>query len=490
MPKETGGTYKVPGVDDDFIEYGKDLAAQPTSIPGLLIFDLPVHGDNRGWFKENWQRAKKLRIGLPDFGPVQNNISYNLTRGTTRGIHAEPWDKFISLAKGRVFVAIVDLREGETFGHVETLTLDPSKAVFVPRGCGNSFQTLDDDTVYTYLVNDHWYPDAEYTFLNLADPTVNIKWPIPLDKAELSEKDKKHPFLKDVIPMKPRKTLIIGANGLLGRALQRVFPDAEHTDKATFDITNPASYEGRNWRQYEYIINASGYTKVDEAETPEGRKQAWLLNANAMDLLAKVASDNAITLVHISSDYVFDGATSVHDEDELYSPLNVYGQSTAAGDIAARLAARHYIIRSSWMVGEGKNFVDTMRRFAETGVNPKVVDDQWGRLTFADDVAAAIVHLIKTGQSYGTYNVTGDGKTTNWAEIAKKTFELMGHDPSRVTPISTATYIDQADISIAARPRLSELSLEKIKATGFTPPNWEDSLRNYVTEQKGSKHGK
>src|SRR5258708_34989109 len=117
------GTYKIAAIDDDFIEYGKDLDAKPTSIPGLLIFDLAVHGDNRGWFKENWHREKKGRIGLPDFGPVQNNISYNLKRGTTRGIHAEPWAKFISVAKGRVFTAIVDLREGETFGRVETITL-------------------------------------------------------------------------------------------------------------------------------------------------------------------------------------------------------------------------------------------------------------------------------------------------------------------------------------------------------------------------------
>ena len=92
------------------MEFGKELKAEETNIPGLIVFDLPVHGDNRGWFKENWQRAKQCGLGLPDFGPVQNNISFNTKRGVTRGIHAEPWDKYISIAAGSVFGAWVDLR--------------------------------------------------------------------------------------------------------------------------------------------------------------------------------------------------------------------------------------------------------------------------------------------------------------------------------------------------------------------------------------------
>ncbi|MEO7905123.1 MAG: dTDP-4-dehydrorhamnose 3,5-epimerase family protein, partial [Candidatus Saccharimonadales bacterium] len=136
--------------------FGKNLEVQTTSIPGLLVFDLPVHGDNRGWFKENWQREKMTALGLPDFGPVQNNISFNAEKGVTRGIHAEPWDKYISVASGRVFGAWVDLRAGDSFGTVFTIEIDPAKAIFVPRGVGNAFQALEDNTAYTYLVNDHW----------------------------------------------------------------------------------------------------------------------------------------------------------------------------------------------------------------------------------------------------------------------------------------------------------------------------------------------
>lgn len=183
------------------MQYGKTLAAHETTIPGLTLFDIPIHGDNRGWFKENWQREKMTALGLPDLGPVQNNISFNRNIGTTRGIHAEPWDKFISVATGRVFGAWVDLRDGDDFGSVFTAEIDPSVAIFVPSGVGNAFQTLESDTAYTYLVNAHWTPAAEYTFLNLADETVAVPWPISLESADLSEKDRQHPRLSDVIPI-------------------------------------------------------------------------------------------------------------------------------------------------------------------------------------------------------------------------------------------------------------------------------------------------
>lgn len=168
------------------IAFEKELAVADTGIGGLKVVDLAVHGDSRGWFKENWQRAKMTELGIPDLRVVQNNVSYNDSRGVTRGIHAEPWDKFISVARGSVFGAWVDLREGSaTYGKVFTCTLDPSKAIYVPRGVGNSFQALEDGTAYTYLVDAHWSLELKrtYTFVNLADPELAIEWPIPLDQA-------------------------------------------------------------------------------------------------------------------------------------------------------------------------------------------------------------------------------------------------------------------------------------------------------------------
>jgi dTDP-4-dehydrorhamnose 3,5-epimerase-like enzyme len=177
------------------IEFSKKLTAHETPIPGVVLYDLPVHGDNRGWFKENWQREKMVALGLPDFRPVQNNISFNEKAGTTRGIHAEPWDKYISLCHGRAFAAIVDLRPGPGFGRVETFDLHPGNALYVPRGCGNSYQTLTPDVVYSYLVNEHWSPEAQYTLVQAFDPALGIDWPIPAERAIRSAKDIGHPPL-------------------------------------------------------------------------------------------------------------------------------------------------------------------------------------------------------------------------------------------------------------------------------------------------------
>lgn len=472
------------------LEFSKELKFEKTTIPGLLIADLPVHGDSRGWFKENWQNEKMSNLGLPEFGPIQNNISFNAEKGVTRGIHAEPWDKYISIGSGRIFGAWVDLRAGESFGAVFTAELDPTKAIFVPRGVGNSFQSLEDNTVYTYLVNDHWSAETvpQYTFLNLADKTIDIKWPIPLDQAGLSDKDKLHPDLANVKPMQPKRTLITGSNGQLGRALQIEFPDAEFTDSTDLDITSPNLDTARPWRQYETIINAAAYTAVDKAETPEGKPIAWEINARAVANLGKIATKYNITLVHVSSDYVFDGTIDNHTEDEKFSPSGVYAESKAAGDIATSMVPKHYIARTSWVIGEGNNFVRTMKMLADRGTKPSVVNDQIGRLTFTDDLARGIKHLLSHQPNsnsqlpianYGTYNISGDGKPASWAEIAADVYELSGHSRDEITGVSTEEYYRGKD-DIAPRPLQSTLNLDKIKSTGFVPKNWEESLKEYL----------
>jgi dTDP-4-dehydrorhamnose 3,5-epimerase len=178
-----------------------ELQVTETIIPGLFEVSLPVFGDKRGWFKENYQKEKMEALGLPHFEVVQNNFSYNVEKGVTRGLHAEPWEKFISLANGSAFCAWVDLRQGPTFGQTLTLELNPGKAVFVPHGVANGYQTLEEGVTYTYLVNAHWSPEAKYTFVNLFDPALGIDWPIPREQAIVSEKDEKHPLLQDVTPM-------------------------------------------------------------------------------------------------------------------------------------------------------------------------------------------------------------------------------------------------------------------------------------------------
>lgn len=462
------------------IEFGKQLTTYETPIEGLVVYDLPVHGDARGWFKENWQKTKMTAVGLPDFGPVQNNISFNAERGVTRGLHAEPWDKFVSIGAGSVYGAWCDIREGSpTYGNTFTVALDPSKAIYVPRGVANGFQATEDNTVYMYLVNDHWSADAQYSNVSIFDESLDLNWPIALNQAIVSDKDKNHPTLTDVTPIKPKKTLIVGANGQLGRAFQTLYPDAECVDRDSLDISSPDIFTARRWRDYGVILNAAAYTAVDQAETDEGRRDAWAANATAVANLSKIATDNGITLVHVSSEYVFDGTAELHTEDEPFSPLGVYAQSKAAGDIAASLAPRHYIARTSWVIGDGKNFVGTMQMLAEKGVKPSVVSDQIGRLTFTQDLAAGIKHLLDTHAPYGTYNISNDGEPASWADIASEVYTLSGKSADDVTPVTTAEYYEGKE-GIAPRPLQSTMNLEKIKATGFAPREWKAALTEYL----------
>ncbi|MFP5283892.1 MAG: sugar nucleotide-binding protein [Actinomycetes bacterium] len=449
-------------------------------MEGLLVVQLDVRVDNRGWFKENWQRAKMVAAGLPDFGPVQNNVSFNAAAGVTRGIHAEPWDKLVSVATGRLFGAWVDLRPGSGFGTVVTREMGPNTAVFVPRGVGNAFQTLEDGTAYSYLVNAHWSPAARdsYTHLNLADETLAIAWPIPLDRAELSAADRTHPRLADVVPMAAPRHVVLGAGGQLGRALTAAEPAAVALTRAELDLTDPAAVEGYDWAGTEVVVNAAAYTKVDAAETPEGRSAAWAANVAGVAALVRAARRHRFTLVHVSSDYVFDGTRPRHDEDEPFSPLGVYGQTKAAGDALVGTLDRHYLVRTSWVVGEGGNFVRTMAGLADRGVEPEVVVDQFGRLTFTDEIARGVRHLLEVGAPYGTYNLSGDGPEMTWADIARAVFDLRGRPTGAIRETTAAAYGEGK--ALAPRPQHSLLTLDKIIAVGFGPRDVRDQLPEYL----------
>lgn len=192
-------------MSDNFFE--KKLAGRTIdAIPGMIEFDIPVHGDNRGWFKENFQKEKMLPLGFPESffkeNKLQNNVSLS-RKGVLRGLHAEPWDKYISVAdNGRVLGSWVDLREGASFGHVYQTVIDASKGIYVPRGVANGFQVLSDTVSYSYLVNDYWALDLKpkYAFVNYADSALGIEWD-DVENAEVSEADKNHPLLKDVVPL-------------------------------------------------------------------------------------------------------------------------------------------------------------------------------------------------------------------------------------------------------------------------------------------------
>lgn len=282
--------------------------------------------------------------------------------------------------------------------------------------------------------------------------------------------------------MDTSKFFIVGANGQLGTALREQYPAAQFADITELDITDERSVDAFDWSGVTHILNAAAYTNVDGAETAEDREAAWKVNASAVKNLARVALAHDITLLHISSDYVFDGTKQVHTEDEPFTPLSVYGESKAAGDLAASMAPKHYILRTTWVIGEGKNFVRTMLSLAEKSVEPTVVGDQIGRLTFTSELVRAANHLLTTTPAYGTYNVTNDGPVKSWADITRQIFALSDHDDLTVTDISTADYYAGKD-GIAPRPLNSEMSLEKLQATGFVSKDWQTDLEQYIKKE-------
>ena len=281
--------------------------------------------------------------------------------------------------------------------------------------------------------------------------------------------------------MKDSEIFIVGANGQLGLALREKYPGAQYADIDELDITDKKSVENFDWSGIKYILNAAAYTNVDGAETPEGRVLCWAVNADAVANLVAVAAHYDITLVHISSDYVFDGTKEIHDEDEAFAPLSVYGSSKAAGDLTVSLAPRFYILRITWLIGEGKNFVRTMLELAHKGINPTVVDDQIGRLTFTSELVRAIDHLLVKQPQYGTYNLSNSGESMSWADITRKIFEYAGVN-NKVTNTSTAEYFSNKT-GIAPRPLQSTLNLDKIQVTGFESRDWVDDLKEYVSKE-------
>lgn len=275
--------------------------------------------------------------------------------------------------------------------------------------------------------------------------------------------------------------VIIGAKGQLGTALREQYPGSRAVDMDELDITDQQAVDVYDWSSTKYILNAAAYTNVDGAESPDGRVLAWRVNAHGVDNLSRAALRRDITLVHISTEYVFDGRQKSHLEDEPFSPLSAYGSAKAAGDIAASLTPKHYIVRTSWLIGEGKNFVRTMLGLGQKGIAPSVVNDQIGRLTFTPELVRIIDHLLQTKAPYGTYNATNSGEPASWADVTRAIFSCAKFD-LKVTDITTEAYF--ADKPEAAkRPLWSVLDLGKLQQTGYTPKEWQEALTTYVNKE-------
>ncbi len=280
--------------------------------------------------------------------------------------------------------------------------------------------------------------------------------------------------------------LVTGAGGMLGRDVVGLLaPDRPVTAlaRADLDVTDPAAVAAAV-RGHDVVVHCAAWTAVDDAEAHE--PQAFAVNAVGAAHVARACAASGARMVHVSTDYVFGdvddggggGAGAVREpwaEGAPVAPRSAYGRTKAAGEwaVQALLPGRHWILRTAWLYGEhGPSFVRTMARLEGERETVDVVDDQAGQPTWSLDLARRVVQVVDAGAPAGTYHATSSGSTT-WFGLARAVFELLGADPGRVRPTTSAAYARPAP-----RPSWSVLGHDAWHGAGFDPlPDWRDALR-------------
>ncbi len=278
------------------------------------------------------------------------------------------------------------------------------------------------------------------------------------------------------------RVLITGAKGQLGLELQRQLryvAEIEHvisTTHDTLDITSLDQVREKLKRDnIDIVINCAAYTFVDECE--KNREKAYLVNAIGPKNLATVCQELGLKLIHLSTDYVFDGSGQLpKKEDDKVMPINIYGKSKLLGEEYVRsFCTKYFIIRTSWLYGEGNNFVRTMLKLAQDNKELNVVGDQFGTPTSTKDLAHVIINLMQT-EYYGIFHGTCEGECS-WYELACKIFELKGIDV-KINKVTSEEFIRPAQ-----RPKYSVLDNFRLKNYGMNEfRHWEEALVDYLKE--------
>jgi dTDP-4-dehydrorhamnose reductase len=269
--------------------------------------------------------------------------------------------------------------------------------------------------------------------------------------------------------------LITGGHGMLGTDLAAVLADRDTTvlSRAELDVSNPSAVR-EAVEGYDFVINAAAYTRVDDAETHEA--EAAMVNAVGPSNLALATAENGGMLVHVSTDYVFDGtATSPYDEDAPTAPASAYGRTKADGERRALEANPDgtFIVRTAWLYGEhGGNFAKTMLALGSARPEVSVVTDQVGQPTWSMDLARQIVTLMDSDAPAGIYHGTASGEAS-WFDFAREIFTLGGLDPNAVKPTDAASFVRPAP-----RPAYSVLGHDAWGDVGLAPMrDWREALR-------------
>jgi len=293
---------------------------------------------------------------------------------------------------------------------------------------------------------------------------------------------------------------LIGNKGMLGTEVEKLLKERGLTYWASDNEVDIGDYKalekfGKD-KKIKWAINCAGYTKVDKAE--EEIDEAFRINKDGVRNIALFSTKRQIRLIHISTDYVFDGrqegSTVAYREDDKTNSINIYGKSKLAGEEKIKkILEEYFIIRTAWLYGlQGNNFVHTMLRLFKERDLVKVVEDQWGSPTYTVDLAGAILKIIEDDSvSYGIYHFTNEG-VTSWYEFARTIYKkakrlglIEGNKKIEIQPIKTEDYP-----TAARRPGYSVLSKEKIKREfGLKIREWDEALEDFLISLRENREG-
>ena len=267
--------------------------------------------------------------------------------------------------------------------------------------------------------------------------------------------------------------LVTGGSGQVGTAIDRMWPHARVLPRSSLDVTDPVAVQ-HHVRDVQVVVHLAAFTDVDGCENDPRRAEAANVQgtANVVEAARRVGA----RVIYLSTDYVFDGAQRTeYTEEDQPRPINVYGRTKYEGERLLDVAC-DLVIRTSWVYGGPQDFFSKIRQIADrSDASIEVVDDQWGKPTFADDVAAAVVFLIESDRS-GVVHVSGDGPPTTWRDLA----EVAVGDRVRVIGSESSRYRASRDHRVAPRPTFSALSIARARDWGVPLRPWRESLDRYL----------
>lgn len=464
-----------------------------TGLKDCYIIEPDKFGDDRGYYSPFFAEKDNIANELGDSmkGIVQGARSLS-GKGIVRGLHFQKdplcQSKIVECLRGGVLDVVVDMRKDspsyKKWFSVE-LTPENGRQLLIPRGFAHGFVSLKDDTLFQYLVDNDYAPTHEDGLL-WNDPEIGIDWQFEkygIDNPLLSEKDKiRKPYhIEETNFYTKKRYLITGVKGQLGydviRELnQRGIYDILAVDVEDMDITNKRIVDKIiNEYKPEVVFHCAAWTNVDGAE--DNKEACYKVNVTGTKNITDACRNVGAKLIYISTDYVFGGdKEGLYEVTDPVNPKSVYGETKVESENIVRNYEKSFIVRTSWVFGiNGKNFIRTMLRLAETNKEINVVGDQFGSPTYTVDLAKLLVDMSET-EKYGTYHANNSGYCS-WAEFAKYIFESNNKD-TKVNAIPTNEYPTKA-----TRPLNSRLSKKSLVENGFEElPSWENAVDRYNQE--------